>query len=144
MAGMNLLYPAIILTAVSTILYHLVQKSTPSEVNPMISLLISYLVAAVVCLALFPFFSKGETLSEQLHKVNWASFALGAAVLGIEAGYLLAYRSGGNLSTTNLMSSSLVVIALLIIGYFAYHDQITAGKIVGIIFCTIGIIMINK
>ena len=144
MSGINLLYPAILLTAVSTILYHVIQKSTPQEVNPMISLLISYLAAAAVCLVLVPCFSKGESLAAQLHKVNWTSFALGAAILGIEAGYLFAYRAGGNLSTTNLLSSSLVVVALLFIGYFAYHDQITAVKVAGIALCTAGIILITK
>ena len=77
MSGINLLYPAILLTAASTVFYHLCQKSTPLQVNPMISLLISYLTAAILCLILLPFFSKGMVLSEQLHKINWASFALG-------------------------------------------------------------------
>ena len=144
MSGMNLLYPAIVLTATSTVLYHLVQKSTPLQVNPMISLFISYITAAVLCVLLFPFFSKGVVLSEQLHKINWASYALGAAVLGIEVGFLYAYRLGGNISTTNLMSSSLTVVTLLIIGYFFYHDQITSYKIAGIIMCMLGIILINK
>jgi len=144
MSGINLLYPAILLTVASTVLYHLVQKSTPIEVNPMISFFVSYISAAVMCVILFPFFSKGVVLSEQLHKINWASFALGAAVLGIEVGFLYAYRAGGNISTTNLLSSSLTVVALLIIGYFFYHDQLTSYKIVGIIMCMAGIILINK
>jgi multidrug transporter EmrE-like cation transporter len=33
---------------------------------------------------------------------------------------------------------------LLAIGYFFYHDQITSYKVVGIIMCTAGIILINK
>lgn len=144
MSGVNLLYPVIGLTVLSTVLYHLVQKSTPLEVNPMISLFVTYISAAVMCLILFPFFSKGVALSEQLHKVNWASFALGAAVLGIEVGFLYAYRVGGNISTTNLLVSALSVVVLLIIGYFFYHDQITALKIAGIILCSAGIILINK
>ncbi len=144
MSSINLLYPAILLTASSTVLYHLVQKATPLEVNPMISLFVSYITAAAMCVVLFPFFSKGVVLSEQLHKVNWASFALGAAVLGIEVGFLYAYRVGGNISTTNLLSSSLAVVSLLIIGYFFYHDQLTAYKATGIILCMAGIILINK
>lgn len=144
MSGINLLYPVIILTASSTVLYHLIQKATPLQVNPMISLFISYLTAAAMCVVLLPFFGKGEVLSEQLHKVNWASFALGAAILGIEVGFLYAYRVGGNISTTNLLSSSLAVVTLLLIGYFFYHDQITPYKIAGIILCMAGIILINK
>lgn len=144
MSGINLLYPAILLTASSTVLYHLVQKSTPLDVNPMISLFVSYATAAVMCLLLFPFFSKGVVITEQLYKVNWASYALGAAVLGIEIGFLYAYRVGGNISTTNLLSSSLAVVSLLIIGYFFYHDQITAYKVAGIALCMAGIILINK
>lgn len=144
MSGINLLYPAILLTAASTVFYHLVQKSTPVDINPVISLFISYITSAVLCLALFPFFSKGVVISEQLHKVNWASFALGAAILGIEIGFLYAYRVGGNISTTNLMSSALTAVALLVIGYLFYHDQITSYKIAGILLCMAGIALINK
>jgi drug/metabolite transporter (DMT)-like permease len=144
MNGINPLYAAILLGAFSTVMYQLVQKSTPSEVNPMISLFISYAVAAVLCLVMIPFFSKGVGFSEQLHRVNWASFALGAAILGIEIGFLYAYRVGGNVSTTYLLSSSLVVVSLLLIGYFFYHDQITAYKIAGIALCLTGIILINR
>lgn len=144
MSGINLLYPAILLTASSTVFYHIVQKSTPMDINPMVSLFISYITAAIMCVALLPVFGKGIVFSEQLHKVNWASFALGAAVLGIEIGFLYAYRVGGNISTTNLMSSALAVITLLAIGYFFYHDQITASKIAGIVLCMAGIILINK
>lgn len=144
LSGINLLYPAILLTASSTVLYHLVQKATPLDVNPMLSLFVSYITAAVMCVLLFPLFSKGIVLTEQLHKVNWASYALGAAILGIEVGFLYAYRVGGNISTTNLLSSSLTVVSLLIIGYFFYHDQLTAYKVGGIILCMAGIILINK
>jgi drug/metabolite transporter (DMT)-like permease len=144
MSGINLLYPAILLAASSTVFYHLCQKSTPLQINPMFSLFISYITAAALCAVLFPFLSKGVVLSEQLHKLNWASFALGAAVMGIEVGFLYAYRVGGNISTTNLMSSSLAVVGLLIIGYFFYHDNITPYKIAGIVMCTAGIILINK
>lgn len=144
MNGINLLYPAIVLTASSTVFYHLCQKSTPLSINPMFSLFISYITAAVLCVALFPFLSKGVVLSEQLHKLNWTSFALGAAILGIEVGFLYAYRVGGNISTTNLISSALAVVMLLVIGYFFYHDQITSYKIAGIIMCSAGIVLINK
>lgn len=144
MSGINLLYPAILLTASSTVFYHLCQKATPLSINPMVSLFISYITSAILCLALFPFFSKGAALSEQLHRLNWASFALGAAILGIEVGFLYAYRAGGNISTTNLMSSALAVVTLLAIGYFFYHDQLTSYKVAGIILCMAGIILINK
>lgn len=144
MNGFNLLYSAILLTASSTVFYHIVQKSTPTNLNSMVSLFISYVTAAVLCVLLFPFFGKGVVLSEELHKVNWASFALGAAILGIEIGFLYAYRVGGNISTTNLLSSALAVVILLAIGYFFYHDQITASKIAGIVLCLAGIVLINK
>lgn len=144
MSGINLLYPIIGLTVFSTVLYHVVQKSTPLEVNPIISLLITYISAAVMCLILLPFFSKGVAITEQLQKVNWASYALGAAVLGIEVGFLYAYRVGGNISTTNLLVSALSIVVLLILGYFFYHDQITGYKIAGIIMCSAGIVLINK
>ncbi len=144
MAGINPLYSAIILTVISTILYHLIQKATPVDVNPIISLFITYITAAAFCVILYPFFGKGLTLSEQLHKINWATFALGAAVLGIEVGYLFAYRAGGNLSTTNLLASTLVSVTLLLIGYLYYLDHITPYKIVGILLCILGIFFINK
>lgn len=144
MTGSHLIYSAILLTASSTVFYHIIQKATPQGVNSMLSLFVSYITAAILCLILFPFFGKGVVLSEELHKLNWASFALGAAILGIEVGFLYAYRIGGNISTTNLMSSALAVLILLIVGYFFYHDQITMTKLAGILLCLGGIVLISR
>lgn len=45
---------AIALTIVSNIFYHIFQNLTPQEANPALALAVSYLVSAILCLAMLP------------------------------------------------------------------------------------------
>src|SRR3970040_2700478 len=99
-----MVYGAIALTILSNVLYHLLQKSIPANVNPMLSLAVTYLVAATATLLLIPFFPLQGNLGAELRKINWASFGLGAVILGLELGFLMAYRTGWNISTASLVA----------------------------------------
>ena len=139
-----ILYPALVITVISTVSYHFIQKSTPASVNPLMSLLVTYLIAAVLCVASYPFFYKGKDIVAEFQQLNWTSIALGIAIFGIELGFLFAYRSGGSLSTTNLLSSSLVVLLLFPIGIMVFNDHVTPSKLIGALFCLVGITMLTK
>ena len=57
---------AIALTILSNVFYHIIQKITPQQANPVLSLALSYLVAGLICLALLPVFPLKEGLREAL------------------------------------------------------------------------------
>ena len=91
---MLLYYTSIALTVLSNVLYHVFQKLTPATAHPMLSLAATYATALVLCLALLPFFPPPGGLAASLRGLAWPSFALAAAILGLEVGFLLAYRAG--------------------------------------------------
>jgi len=74
--------------------YHFSAKSTPANVNFPISLIVTYAVAIVVTVLIALFFPTNNGLASELKQLNWASFLLAVAIVGIEFGFLLVYRSG--------------------------------------------------
>src|SRR6185503_16568487 len=86
---MFLFYFSITLAIFSSALYHFTAKSTPSNVNFTVSLLVTYAVAFGVVLLTFVFFPIKNGLVSELKQLNWASIGLAIAVVGIEFGFLL-------------------------------------------------------
>lgn len=137
-------YIPIIITIVANVLYHILQKSTPSGVNPFISLTATYVTAAILCLTLAPLYSSGEGLVASFKALNWVSYALGAAIIGLEIGFLLAYRADWDISKAALISNSAVTLLLIPIGLLFFRERITFVNIAGIALCVTGLLMINQ
>jgi uncharacterized membrane protein len=131
------------LTVISNVIYHLVQKVTPQGVNPMLALAVSYLVATLTCVALLPLFPLKTSLGAALRQVNWASVALGISVVGLELGFLLAYRAGWAVSLGPIVSTTAVTLILLPIGLLAFKDTLSALNIGGVLVCIAGLVMLN-
>lgn len=70
----NLYNWSILIIIVSSLLYHVAQKFTPSDINPIISLLITYLSAMLMCVVAYPFFKQDSGFINELRKANWAVF----------------------------------------------------------------------
>jgi drug/metabolite transporter (DMT)-like permease len=137
-------YIGLMIVIVSTVLYHLFQKATPSDVHPLITLAVTYASATAICVALLPFFPLGGGLRENLRQVNWASIALATAVVGIEVGFLLAYRAGWNISLAALVGNAIVALMLIPIGLLFFSERISAGQLFGIGLCVVGLVLINR
>jgi multidrug transporter EmrE-like cation transporter len=140
---MFLFYFSITLAIASSALYHFVAKSTPSNVNFTVSLLVTYAVAFVVTLIGFFFFpAKNGVLAEVKH-LNWASIALAIAVVGIEFGFLLTYRSGWNLGIAAVLVNVVASLILVPVAIFVFKDKISWINIMGILVCLAGLVMLN-
>jgi multidrug transporter EmrE-like cation transporter len=63
---------------------------------------------------------------------------LSAAVIGIEAGFLLLYRAGGAVSTAYTASSAGTVALLLVIGTLWLREPINARQVLGLAFAVLG------
>ncbi|XER15930.1 hypothetical protein SATMO3_62360 [Sporomusa aerivorans] len=140
-----LYYVTIMLTIASSILYHVFLKVTPVNVNPMISLAVAYLTASIVTLVLYPFYPADKTVSllENFRELNWVSYVLGAAIVGLEVGTLMAYRVGWNISLFNIAASTTVSVLLIPVGLMMFKETLSATTVTGMIFCLIGLILIN-
>jgi drug/metabolite transporter (DMT)-like permease len=141
---MKVQYTPIVLVILSSLCYHLFQKSTPVNLNPIVALIITYGCALIVSIISFFIFSPKTNLIQSLGDANYASFFLGLAVVGIEFGFLLAYRSGWNISSASLLTNTLVALLLIPIGLLLYKEKISLTTIAGVILCISGLILISK
>jgi drug/metabolite transporter (DMT)-like permease len=76
--------------------------------------------------------------------LNWTSPLLGIAIVGLEFGYIMAYRAGWNISVGSLVANILLALALIPIGILFYQEGFGLNKILGAILCIAGLILINK
>jgi multidrug transporter EmrE-like cation transporter len=140
---MFLFYFSITLAIASSALYHFVAKSTPSNVNFTVSLLVTYAVAFVVTLLGFFFFPATNGVTAELKQLNWASIGLAIAVVGIEFGFLLTYRSGWNLGIAAVLVNVIASLILVPVAIILFKDKISWINILGILVCLAGLVMLN-
>ena len=138
----NYIWP-IALVVLSGVVYQICAKSVPESMNPFASLTVTYFVGAVVSAVLYFVLGSGGSLIKEYGKLNWAPFLLGIVIVGLEAGWLYAYKAGWQVSTGFIVQSSFLTAALLFVGFLLYHEALTWNKVVGIVICLIGLIIIN-
>ena len=137
----NYIWP-ITLVIISNVFYHVCAKSVPSAMNPFASLSITYGVGAAVSLILYFVLGRGNLISEY-GKVNFAPFILGLAIVGLEAGYVYAYKAGWPVSSAQIVQSAALAIILIFVGALLFKEHITPNKIIGILICLVGLVVIN-
>lgn len=141
--SLNLYWPILVVVLSNTI-YHICSKSTPQNINVFASLTLTYVIAGVASLILYFVTEKNGNLIAEYKNLNWASFVLGIAIIGLEFGNIFMYKVGWNISTGQLVQAALLAIVLVIVGYLMFKEQITVTKVAGIIVCLGGLYLINK
>ena len=111
--------------------------------NPFASLIITYLVGAAVAFIMFLILGDSRDILTELKKANWTSFVLGIVLVGLEVGFIYAYKAGWKVSAAQIVTSSILGVILIIVGYVGYKEAITWKKIVGVIVCLAGLGLIN-
>ena len=134
----------IILVVVCNTVYQVCAKSVPQAMNPLASLTATYAVAALTSAALYYLLGKEPNLAREYARLNWAPFALGIVIVGLEVGFIYAYKAGWAVSTASVVQSAFLAVALIVVGLLVYHEAITWSKIVGIVIVLIGLVFINK
>ena len=131
------------LVVLSNTIYQLCAKSVPEGMNPLASLTVTYLIGAVVSCALYYVLNRDANLVRELRLTNWAPVVLGIVIVGLEVGFIYAFRAGWQVGTTQIITSAVVAVLLIFVGYLLYHEAITWNKITGIIICLAGLVLIN-
>ena len=135
-------YLPIITVVCSSVIYHVCAKSP--KINAFASLAVTYLIGAVVSAALYYLTSPTKRLAEELSRVNWATLVLGLAIVGLEAGNIFMYKVGWDISLGPLVTSSTLAVTLLAVGVLFYREELSLTKVVGIVLCVAGLILVNK
>jgi len=134
----------IALVVCSNILYQICAKSVPNTINPLASLTVSYLVSAAVCALLYFLTTKNADLLREYSHLNWVPFALGVTIVGLEVGFIYAYKAGWPVSTAAIVQSAFLAVALVLVGYLLYHETVSASKLAGVFICLVGLVFLNK
>lgn len=140
---MNLYWP-IALIVLSNVFYHVCSKQLPADINPFAALTVTYLVGAVASTVMYYALNRGGNLLQEYQHLNWTSFVLGLAIVGLEVGSVSMYKVGWSLNAGQLVCSAILAIALLLVGYLFYREAITWTKVAGIAVCLAGLALLSK
>ena len=132
----------IALVVLSNVVYQLCTKSAPEDLNPLASLTVTYLVGAAVSAVMF-YALGGKSLVQEYYRLNWVPFVLGISLVGLEAGFIYAFRAGWEMSTAHLVMSALLEFALIAMGVLLFQEALTWNKLVGVAVCLAGLALIN-
>lgn len=140
---LNYIWPLALVVA-SNVLYQICAKAVKPEINPLASVTVTYLVGALVSGLLYYLLNKDANLLREYSHLNWAPFMLGFAIVGLEAGFIYAYKAGWQVSTASLVQGTILAIILIFLGVALYRESFTRDKLIGVIFCLIGLFFINR
>ncbi len=131
------------LVVLSNVFYQICAKSVPEGMNPLASLTVTYSVGAIVSLILYLILNKNPDIISEYKQLNWAPFVLGFSIVGLEVGFIYAYKAGWPVSTAQIVQAAILAVILIFVGYLLYKEVITWKKIVGIFVCLVGLGLIN-
>ncbi len=135
---------ALVIAITGQVLYHVTQKSVNAGAHPVVSLIVFYLVAALLSLPLLWLFPVTAPLPTELGRLNWAVYGVAASIVLIELGFLLAYRAGGSLSSSFVLTASAVTASLFLIGSLVFKEGFSVTKVVGVGLCLSGIWLVTR
>jgi hypothetical protein len=132
---MFLFYFSIILAILSSALYHFSARSLPSNINFAIFLIVTHAVALGITLLTTFFFPAQKRIAFELKQLNWASFLLAIAIVGIEFGILLVYRSGWNLGIAAVLTNVMASLILVPVAIFVFKEKMNWVNVVETLVC---------
>lgn len=135
----SLLFLAI--AALGNVTYHLGQKTISPTANPMVLLMAVYALAFVLCGIAAPLFHEPFSLSQAL---SWPVFVLGAGVVLIEIGFLLAYRSGNMLQWSGVAVNGAAALLLIPIALIVFREPFSLQRIAGIALTLAGLVLLAR
>ena len=139
----NMLWPLLLIVGSNTF-YHICAKSVPEKANAFGALTVTYLVGAALSAAVFLLSVRPSNALSELRGLNWSSYVLGFAIVGLEAGNVFLYRAGWKISMGSLVGNISLAVVLLFVGYFLFHEQITPRQLLGAAVCAAGLFLITR
>lgn len=140
MKNKGIYYGSLLLVVVANVGYHLSSRSIPAQGNQFLGVGFAYIIAFLVCMICVILFKK-PILKEDLKQTSKRYLFFGLFVPGLEAGFILMYHHGWQVSQGALVADILTSAILATIGILYFGDRLGIRSIVGIILCFIGVIL---
>ena len=132
------------LAIAATVGYHVILKLTPAGANPFLSLMLTYGAVAFLFAAVLVL-SPGEfAWREEMRQLNWTAFALAFAIIGLDLGFILLYRTGFEVSLGALVTQTAAAMLLVGIGALVFREKLDLAHGVGIALCLAGLWLVNR
>ncbi|WHA08855.1 hypothetical protein P3T75_11180 [Enterococcus montenegrensis] len=80
---------------------------------------------------------------QEVKYLNWGTVLLGIAIVFVEVGYLWMYRSGWPVNMSAILVTSLLTLALIPIGIFIFKEPFNLKEAMGILFCLLGVYLLQ-
>ena len=140
---MSYFFPPILIV-LGLVIYQVSQKSTDQNANPFIVIIMAYLIGIAACVAGYLLIPRQDVdLVPMMRTVGWSALGIGLGAAAIEIGFMLAYRAGWNLSLLPVSVNVCGAILLILIGIFAFRESISMEKIIGVLMCIGGLVLIT-
>ena len=141
---MNLFRYSALLVIGANVAYHICQKSIPTAAHVIVSVIVTFAVAIAVSFIILIFFQPHDNIVPALRKVGWASVFRGLAIIAIEVGYLLLYRSGWHVSLGSVFCNTCVFVILLPVGLILFKEKLILTNYLGVLFALAGIYLMTR
>jgi hypothetical protein len=123
--------------------YQYFVKQIPAGINPVVSVIGTYIAVLILSFILLPFFPADGGLLKHFRQLTWVQLAVAICVLVLELGFLLMYRYGWNLSTGNLVTGVFINIILVTLGVALLGEKISSINAIGIAISILGVALIG-
>ena len=130
---------ALLIVLAGNLLYHLVIRTAPKALGPFSLLTIAYLGAGLISLGMAVKY-ENATVQSLVRTLHPSAFGIALAALLIEAGYLLAYRSGAVIGTASALVNATAAVLLAIIGWIAFRERLSTQAVIGIAMTAAGVL----
>ena len=127
------------LIVASLVGYQLAQRTMPTGTNPFAVIAIAYVLGIIACAFLAPGVGKPIGPADVALLRHWPIWVLAGSVVGIEVGYLLAYRAGWPLATTTGITYTTTMVLLAVIGATCFSEGISPRRAAGVVLAIGGV-----
>ena len=134
-----------LLILASFVTYHLVTKGLRADINPFLFLVPVYAVALAVSAALAfvpgvaPAGGSGLATRDLV-----LALVLGLALVGIEAGFILAYRAGWAVSLAPTVANVAVAVVLLPVALLVLREKVSLVNLAGLGLAVLGLALMAQ
>ena len=138
----QLISVSIVIVAISV--YQTNMKLVSSELNPLHVLVTIFSTALICTLAAVKFFPAEQLATKVPFFPNFPlpAVIVGIAIVGIELGYLMMFRSGWHLAAAPLVTMGGAAIILVFIGALFFQQAITVRSVSGLLVILFGLYLL--
>ena len=140
---MTMYYISAVVAITGAVGYQYFVKRVPNSLNPIVSVIATYIAVLAIGVALLTLFPADGGLLHHFRQLNWIQLALAVSIIMIELGFLLMYRYGWNLSTGNLVTGVFVNLILISLGVTLLGEKMSFLNAIGFVLSILGVALIS-